>query len=78
MTNINMWLAEDLFLWISVACGAFPPVFDPVASKIPYHRKLYLRMEYRSCKKRQKPLGIQSFPIFEGLYNTVENRQKPL
>jgi hypothetical protein len=29
-----MWLAEDLFLCKSIACGAFPPFFDPITPKI--------------------------------------------
>ena len=36
-----MWFAEDLFLCKSVACGAFPPFFDPFAPKISCHRNVY-------------------------------------
>ena len=38
-----MWLGEDLFLCKSVARGGgvFPPFFDPITPKIPYHRNLY-------------------------------------
>ena len=28
---LNMWLAEDLFLYKSVACGAYTPCFNLIA-----------------------------------------------